>query len=110
MIVAGIGLGLAFVALTVAAVPGGDGSTDSGAASGLYNTAAQLGGAVGIAILTTVSSARTRALITGGHDVVIATTGGRQVALYAGAGLLAIGALAALLMPRETGRKAPQDA
>jgi len=101
---------MAFVALTVAAVPGGEGSSDNGAASGLYNTAAQLGGALGIAILTTVSSARTRTLIAGGHDAIAATTGGRQFALYAGAGLLAIGALAALLMPRETGRKAAQEA
>ena len=78
LLVSGCGLGLAFVALTATAVPGGEGS--GGAASGLYNTAVQVGGALGIAVLATVATARTESLVARGatRPLTAGDRGGRQ--------------------------------
>ncbi len=103
LFVTGLGLGLAFVSLTVTAIPGGEQSADGGIASGLYNTALQVGGALGIAVLATVATARTRALVAAGQAAVEALVAGRTLALYAGAGLLLAGAALALLLPRRSG-------
>ncbi len=103
LVVVGTGLGLAFVSLTVSAVPGGEGSTDDGAASGLYNTSLQIGGAVGIALLATVATARSDALLGAGASAGAAVAGGRDLALLVAAGLLLGGVLLALRLPAETG-------
>ncbi len=58
------GMGVTFVALTAAAVAGVD-KADAGIASALLNAGQQVGGALGLAILTAVSSARTESLFTG---------------------------------------------
>ncbi len=104
LVVTGVGLGLAFVALTVAAVPGGEGGEGSGAASGLYNTALQLGGALGVAALATVAHARTDTLLAGGADPAAAVAAGRSLALLTGSGVLAAAVALALLMPAAAGR------
>lgn len=64
LVVAGLGLGLAMVAMTVGAMPAQDevGPAEGGAASGLYNTALQVGGALGVALLAAVADARAGAL------------------------------------------------
>ncbi len=107
--VSGVGLGLAFVALTVAAVPGGEGSTGGGAASGLYNTALQIGGALGIAVLATTATSRMQSLVADGVPALRAVTEGRDLALFVAAGLLLAGIGVALRMPREAGRAARVD-
>ena len=56
-ILAGLGLGFAFVPVTIAAVTGTSGP-QAGVASGLINTAQQIGGALGVAILVSVSTSR----------------------------------------------------
>ncbi len=61
LLVIAIGMGLAFVALTSAAVAG-VGKADAGIASALLNAGQQVGGALGLAILTAVSTARTASL------------------------------------------------
>ena len=61
LLLAGLGLGLAFVALTAAAV-GSAPTVDSGIAAALFNAAQQVGGALGLAVLTAASTARTRSL------------------------------------------------
>lgn len=99
LLVIGLGLGLAFVALTVTAIPGGEDTTDGGVASGLYNTALQLGGAVGIAVLATVATARADTLGSAGGSHPAAIAGGRELALLVAAGLLLVGVLVALLLP-----------
>ncbi len=104
--VTGLGLGLAFVALTTVAVPGGEG-TASGAASGLYNTALQVGGALGIAVLAATASARADTLAAHGLAAGPALAGGRDLALAVAAAILVIGAGLATLMPPTAGR-APQ--
>jgi predicted MFS family arabinose efflux permease len=52
--VSGLGIGLAFVTLSIGALEGVD-ETDAGLASGLVNTTQQIGGAVGVAILSTIA-------------------------------------------------------
>jgi EmrB/QacA subfamily drug resistance transporter len=58
----GVGLGFSFVPVSIAALAGVTGK-DAGLASGLINTTQQIGGALGLAILTTVSSTRTNGLL-----------------------------------------------
>ena len=105
LLVTGLGLGFAFVALTATAIPAGEGETSaSGAASGLYNTALQVGGALGIAALATVATARTDGMLHQGLSAAQAVTAGRDAALVVAAVTLFIGAVLAWRMPAEAGR------
>jgi EmrB/QacA subfamily drug resistance transporter len=89
----GIGGGTAFPALMTLAMAGVE-PQDAGLASGLINTAAQVGGAVGLAVLATLSATRSDALTDQGEPLADALTGGYQLAFVVGLGL----ALAALLV------------
>ena len=112
LLVTGLGLGLAFVALTATAIPGEgtDGeSSASGAASGLYNTALQVGGALGIAVLATVATARTDVMLSQGVSAAQAVTTGRDLALVVAAVTLLAGAALALRMPAAAGRSTETD-
>ncbi len=64
LVLVAIGMGLSFVSLTSAAVAG-VGKSDAGIASALLNAGQQVGGAIGLAILTAVSTARTESLFPG---------------------------------------------
>ena len=55
---AGVGLGFAFIPVTIAALMGIT-DDEAGLASGLINTSQQIGGAVGVALLATVFTSRT---------------------------------------------------
>ena len=66
MILVGIGAGLSFPALMTLAMSGAT-PQDSGLASGLVNTSAQVGGAVGLAVLATLATERTKALAADGE-------------------------------------------
>jgi EmrB/QacA subfamily drug resistance transporter len=90
------GIGIAFVPVTIAAVAGVQ-PGEAGLASGLVNTSRQMGGALGLAILATVATARTDAL--GGHGAV-ALTAGFERAFGIAAGFALAGALVALLVLR----------
>jgi EmrB/QacA subfamily drug resistance transporter len=94
-----IGIGLSFVPVTIAAVAGAR-RDEAGLASGLVNTSRQVGGSLGLAVLATVASQRTKTLST--HDTVhAALTGGFQRAFLIGAGFALAGSVAAaLLIPR----------
>ena len=113
LLVTGLGLGLAFVALTATAIPAGEVTSDagigSGAASGLYNTAVQVGGALGIAVLTTVATARADVMLAHGVPAAEALATGRDLALVVAAGMLLAGAAFALLMPAAAGRSSSGD-
>jgi EmrB/QacA subfamily drug resistance transporter len=94
-LLAAIGLGLSFVSVTIGAVAGTEPS-QAGLASGLINTAQQVGGALGLAILAAVANARTTHVMAGGvQDRVTGLTEGFQTAFLAGAGFAVIGAILA---------------
>jgi MFS family permease len=109
LLVFGPGVGLAFVTATVAALAG-VAEHESGLASGLNNTALQIGGALGVAIATTVAVSRSEDYLAA-HDGVnplVVLNEGFQSAFLALAGLAGIGlALALLLLGRP--RKAPRE-
>jgi EmrB/QacA subfamily drug resistance transporter len=88
MILLGIGAGLAFPALMNLAMSGAT-PADAGLASGLVNTSAQVGGAVGLAVLATLSTTRTEHLTEQGHSLASALVGGYHLAFLIGVGFIA---------------------
>jgi EmrB/QacA subfamily drug resistance transporter len=97
-LLAAIGLGLSFVPVTIAAVSGTR-PHEAGLASGLVNTAQQVGGALGLAILATVANTRTKDLLeAGGHSHAEALTGGFERAFMVGAGFAIVGAVLTLVL------------
>jgi EmrB/QacA subfamily drug resistance transporter len=97
-LLAAVGLGLSFVPVTIAAVTGTR-PHEAGLASGLVNTAQQVGGALGLAILATVANSRTKDLLHAGqHDVAFALTRGFERAFLVGTGFALIGALLTIVM------------
>jgi EmrB/QacA subfamily drug resistance transporter len=97
-LLAAIGLGLSFVPVTIAAVTGTD-PHEAGLASGLVNTAQQVGGALGLAILATIANSRTDAILHGGgHEAHYALTQGFARAFLVGAGFALAGAVLTVLL------------
>jgi hypothetical protein len=90
-----IGMGLTFVPITLLATGGVTGD-DAGLASGLFNTAQQVGGSLGLAILSTLAASQTSSLLHGhlsSPAVAAARVSGYHVAFAAAAGMLAVGGL-----------------
>jgi EmrB/QacA subfamily drug resistance transporter len=87
MLLLGAGAGTCFPALMGLAMSGAT-PADAGLASGLVNTSAQAGGALGLAILATFSSSRTDHLLAQGASQAAALTGGYHVAFWIAAGLI----------------------
>jgi EmrB/QacA subfamily drug resistance transporter len=100
MVLLGFGIGSSFPALMTLAMSGAT-PRDAGLASGLVNTSAQVGGALGLAVLATLSATRTKSLLESGHSSASALTGGYHLAFLIGAGLilLAIPLAATVLQP-----------
>jgi sugar phosphate permease len=97
-LLAAIGLGLSFVSVTIAAVTGTR-PHEAGLASGLVNTAQQVGGALGLAILATVANSRTKSVIHAGqHDIAIALTKGFERAFLVGSGFALVGAVLVIVL------------
>jgi EmrB/QacA subfamily drug resistance transporter len=96
-LLAAVGLGLAFVSMTVAAVSGVT-THETGLASGLINTSQQIGGALGLAILATVANSRIDDLAASGTPMPVALTEGFQSAFLVGAGLAILGAVLATVL------------
>jgi MFS family permease len=101
LLVFGPGVGLAFVTASIAALAGVP-ERESGLASGLSNTSFQIGAALGVAIVTTVSVTRTDDYLAAnaGADRLVALTEGFQSAFWAVAILAAVGVVVALLLLR----------
>ncbi len=95
----GVGLGFSFVPVSIAALAGVQGP-EAGLASGLINTSQQIGGALGLAILTTVATTRTDNLLESGTPPPEAMTDGFSLAFWAGVGFAALSLLATLVMLR----------
>ncbi|HEY1592902.1 MAG TPA: DHA2 family efflux MFS transporter permease subunit [Solirubrobacteraceae bacterium] len=99
MILVGIGAGLSFPALMTLAMSSAH-PTDAGLASGLVNTTQQVGGALGLAVLATVSASHTTALEHAGRDAAAALTGGYHLAWVIGTGLLIVALATAIAVLR----------
>jgi EmrB/QacA subfamily drug resistance transporter len=84
MILLGIGAGMAFNPVLLAAMSDVK-PEESGLASGVVNTAFMMGGALGLAILASLASSRTDSLLASGHGPLEALNGGYHAALMAGA-------------------------
>src|SRR5438046_2683483 len=93
-----VGAGLGFVSIINAAT-GGVPRSNAGVAAGLVNTMQRIGSAVGLAVLTAVATARTRALAAPGHQV-IAVVGGYDRAFAIAAGFAAAASLLSLATAR----------
>ena len=91
----GVGLGFSFVPVSIAALAGVTGR-DAGLASGLINTSQQIGGALGLAILTTIATTHADNLLEEGQDPAHAFTSGYSLAFWAGVGFAAISVIATI--------------
>jgi MFS family permease len=107
MILLGVGLGLSFVAVTIAGTSG-VAPEDAGLASGLLNTTQQVGGSIGLAIMTSVATSRTTSALHSRLGLPTALTHGFTGAFTVGGLLCALGALIAIaLLPGR--RREPAD-
>jgi EmrB/QacA subfamily drug resistance transporter len=112
MVLLGAGAGTCFPALMTLAMSGATPS-DAGLASGLVNTGAQAGGALGLAILATLSSSRTDHLLAQGSSQAAALTGGYHVAFWVAAALIVASIVVALVVveaPERAAEHLAQDA
>jgi EmrB/QacA subfamily drug resistance transporter len=98
LVLVGIGIGLSFVPMTLAATAGVP-VHEAGLASGLINTTRQIGGALGLAIMATAAASATAHLGGTVHVTGVTLTAGYTRAFAIAGGGLVIGALLALLLP-----------
>ncbi len=105
----GIGFGLAMPSLATLAMSAAT-PQDSGIASGMFNTMQQIGSAFGLAVLSTLATAHTDALLDGGASNISALTGGYQLAFRIGAALVAVALLLAATLPRSRATARPTEA
>jgi MFS family permease len=96
-----LGLAFAFVPVTIAALAQ-VAPQDAGLASGLINTNQQIGGAIGVALASTIFVSGAKHLLKTGHSQAVAFTSGYQDAFWALIGLALLGALAAFVLLRGT--------
>jgi MFS family permease len=92
MLLLGIGGGLSFPSLMTLAMAGTS-ADDAGLASGLVNTTAQVGGSLGLAVLATLSTARTQDLLAVGVAAPVALTDGFHLSFFIASALM-LGAIA----------------
>jgi EmrB/QacA subfamily drug resistance transporter len=94
-----VGIGFSFVPISIAALAGVE-AAEAGLASGLINTSQQIGGALGIAALSTIATSQTESAVAAGSALPAALVDGFTAAFIAGVVIAAIGVLAALTLIR----------
>ena len=99
-LVVAVGMAFAFVSISIAALAGVQ-AKDAGLASGLINTSQQIGGALGIAVLSSVAIAQSNDAAAAGDAVPQALTSGFQAAFWVGAGIALAGVVASLVLIRK---------
>jgi EmrB/QacA subfamily drug resistance transporter len=95
----GVGIGFSFVPISIAALAGVQ-PAEAGLASGLINTSQQIGGALGIAALSTIATTRTEDAIASGTAQSFALVDGFTAAFLAGVVIAGLGVVAALTLIR----------
>jgi EmrB/QacA subfamily drug resistance transporter len=108
-LVIGVGLGFSFVPVSIAALAG-VAPHEAGLASGLINTSQQIGGALGVAVLSTVSTTRTHHLTNAGHSVSSALSDGFSLAFWVAVGFGVAGLVATLTMIHREEIEVPAEA
>jgi EmrB/QacA subfamily drug resistance transporter len=108
MIVLGLGLGLTFVPVTIAATSG-VAAAESGLASGLLNTTQQVGGSLGLAILSSVSTSRISNALHSGTPLPLALTHGFKGGFLVAGVLCAAGFFVALVFLPSRRRRAEDE-
>jgi predicted small integral membrane protein len=104
----GIGLGFSFVPVSIAALAGVQ-AAEAGLASGLINTSQQIGGALGIAALSTIATSQTSDAIASGTAAPDALVHGFSAAFLAGVIIAGLGVVAALALIRREELEQPQE-
>jgi MFS family permease len=99
MVLLGVGAGLAFPSLMTLAMSAAT-PEDSGLASGLVNTTQQVGGALGLAVLATLSTTRTNHLLASGGSTATSLTDGYHLAFTIGAVLVLVSIAVAVTLLR----------
>jgi len=99
MLLIGVGIGISFPSLMTLAMSGATPS-DAGLASGVVNTSAQVGGAIGLAVLATLATGRTDSMLDDGATTAAALNSGFHLAYLVGAGLVAIALAIAVFVLR----------
>ncbi len=106
----GVGIGFSYVPISIAALAGVQ-PAEAGLASGLINTSQQIGGALGIAALSTIATTRTADALAAGSAQDVALVDGFTAAFLAAAIAAALGIVAALtLIRRDELEQVPEDA
>ena len=108
-----IGMGFSFVPISIAALAGVEAS-EAGLASGLINTSQQIGGALGIAVLSAIATSTTEDAVASGTPLPAGLTDGFQAAFIGAAAIAIVGVLVSLLVVRredlaETPAEAEED-
>jgi len=98
-LIIGLAIPFAFVPISIAAFAGTR-QDEAGLASGLMNTSQQIGGAVGIAILSTIATSRTNDAVSSGTELPVALTDGFQAAFWTGAAIAFAGVLVSIFLVR----------
>jgi EmrB/QacA subfamily drug resistance transporter len=104
----GVGIGFSFVPISIAALAGIQ-PAEAGLASGLINTSQQIGGALGIAALSTIATSRTEDALASGTALPSALVDGFTAAFVAGVIIAGLGILAALTLIRRDELEQPQE-
>jgi EmrB/QacA subfamily drug resistance transporter len=99
-LVVAVGMAFSFVSISIAALAGIE-SRDAGLASGLINTSQQIGGALGIAVLSAVAVAQTSDAARVGATAAQAATDGFRAAFWVGAAVAAVGVIASVVLIRQ---------
>jgi EmrB/QacA subfamily drug resistance transporter len=110
MLLLGVGAGLSFPSLMTVAMSGAE-PHEAGLASGLVNTSMQVGGALGLAVLATLSASRAKDVLASGAGSAQAISSGLHLALVIGAGLVitAIAIAVVVLDPSRALAQAPAE-
>jgi EmrB/QacA subfamily drug resistance transporter len=111
MLLLGVGAGLSFPSMMTIAMSGAE-PHEAGLASGLVNTSMQVGGALGLAVLATLSASRAKDVLASGASSADALSSGLHLALVIGAGLVIAGVVVAtvVITPARALGQAPGEA